>query len=157
MNIRDAFCLFYDAKTKTVKALNGSGRAPAHLDIDYCLSRGLKNTIPLTDLNSVTVPGQQMLMGYLWHKFISYIFIGAAAAWIDTIQHFGSGSVSVAEIFDPAIRLAEEGYACNFLPCSSKIYDEPEFLSLKFTVIQYAQILLFYIIPCSSFFVVAAI
>lgn len=86
----DAFCLFYDAKTKTVKALNGSGRAPADLDIDYALSRGHKDRIPLTDLNSVTVPG-------------------AAAAWIDTIQHFGSNSVSVAEIFDPAIRLAEEG------------------------------------------------
>lgn len=86
----DAFCLFYNAKTKTVKALNGSGRAPAQLDIDYALSRGLKDRIPLTDLNSVTVPG-------------------AAAAWIDTIQHFGSGSISVAEILDPAIRLAEEG------------------------------------------------
>jgi gamma-glutamyltranspeptidase/glutathione hydrolase len=36
---------------------------------------------------------------------------GAAAAWLDTIQHFGSKSVSVAEVLDPAIRLAEEGYA----------------------------------------------
>ncbi|KAF8912978.1 gamma-glutamyltranspeptidase [Gymnopilus junonius] len=86
----DAFCLFYDAKTKEVKALNGSGRAPAKLNIDYILERGLKSSIPLTDLNSVTVPG-------------------AAAAWIDTIENFGSRSVSVAEIFEPAIRLAEEG------------------------------------------------
>lgn len=54
---RDAFCLFYEAKTKTVKALNGSGRAPAKLDIDYMLSRGVKKSIPLTDINSVTVPG----------------------------------------------------------------------------------------------------
>ena len=60
MGIRDAFCLFYDAKTKTVKALNGSGRAPANLDIDYALSRGHKDRIPPTDLNSVTVPGQHM-------------------------------------------------------------------------------------------------
>jgi hypothetical protein len=62
MGIRDAFCLFYDAKTKTVKALNGSGRAPADLDIDYALSRGHKERIPFTDLNSVTVPGQQILV-----------------------------------------------------------------------------------------------
>ena len=48
---------------------------------------------------------------YFWHSFSSHIFTGAAAAWIDTIQHFGSNSVSVAEILDPAIRLAEEGYA----------------------------------------------
>ncbi|KJA25753.1 hypothetical protein HYPSUDRAFT_37218 [Hypholoma sublateritium FD-334 SS-4] len=86
----DAFCLFYDAKTKTVKALNGSGRAPAKLDIDYALSRGLKQSIPLTDLNSVTVPG-------------------ATSAWVDTIEHFGSGSVTIADVFEPAIRLAEEG------------------------------------------------
>uniref|UniRef100_A0A8H7Y7B5 Gamma-glutamyltransferase n=1 Tax=Psilocybe cubensis TaxID=181762 RepID=A0A8H7Y7B5_PSICU len=86
----DAFCLFYDAKTKTVKALNGSGRAPAKLDIDYLLARGIKGSIPLTDLNSVTVPG-------------------AAAAWVDTIETFGSGSVTIADIFEPAIRLAEEG------------------------------------------------
>ncbi|KAF9569880.1 gamma-glutamyltranspeptidase [Agrocybe pediades] len=86
----DAFCLFYDAKTKTVKALNGSGRSPAKLDIDYALSRGMKGRIPLTDLNSVTVPG-------------------AAAAWLDTIEHFGGGNVTVADVFEPAIRLAEEG------------------------------------------------
>ncbi|KAF9474098.1 gamma-glutamyltranspeptidase [Pholiota conissans] len=86
----DAFCLFYDAKAKTVKALNGSGRAPANLTIDYMLNRGAKRNIPLTDLNSVTVPG-------------------AAAAWVDTIEIFGSGKITIADIFDPAIRLAEEG------------------------------------------------
>ncbi|PPQ83910.1 hypothetical protein CVT26_009087, partial [Gymnopilus dilepis] len=86
----DAFCLFYDAKTKQVKALNGSGRAPAKLNIDYLLERGLKSRIPLTDLNSVTVPG-------------------AAAAWVDTIEKLGSGAVTVADVFAPAIRLAEEG------------------------------------------------
>ncbi|PPQ62973.1 hypothetical protein CVT24_006079 [Panaeolus cyanescens] len=86
----DAFCLFYDAKTKSVRALNGSGRAPKRLDIDYLNSRGVYNRIPLTDLNSVTVPG-------------------AAAAWVDTIENFGSGAVSRADIFAPAIRLAEEG------------------------------------------------
>jgi len=37
--------------------------------------------------------------------------IGAAAAWIDTIETFGSGAVSIADVFEPGIRLAEEGYA----------------------------------------------
>lgn len=36
--------------------------------------------------------------------------LGAAAAWVDTIETFGSGSVTIADIFEPAIRLAEEGY-----------------------------------------------
>ncbi|KAI0936640.1 hypothetical protein AcV5_004726 [Taiwanofungus camphoratus] len=87
----DAFCLFYDSKTKTVKALNGSGRSPAKLTIDHVRQRGVTgNQIPVTNLNSVTVPG-------------------AAAAWVDTVEKFGSGKLSVAEVLEPAIRLAEEG------------------------------------------------
>ncbi|KIK96014.1 hypothetical protein PAXRUDRAFT_139452 [Paxillus rubicundulus Ve08.2h10] len=87
----DAFCLFYDAQTKTVKALNGSGHSPAKLTLDYLRQRGIKGgQIPLTDLNSVTVPG-------------------AAAAWVDTVEKFGSHKLSVADVLAPAIRLAEEG------------------------------------------------
>lgn len=56
-----------------MKALNGSGRAPAKLDIDYALSRGLKKSIPLTDLNSVTVPGKDSpIYACVW---ISNIYI----------------------------------------------------------------------------------
>ena len=88
----DAFCLFYDAKTKKVSALNGSGHSPQKLTIDHVRARGIsENKIPLTDLNSVTVPG-------------------AAAAWVDTVEHFGSGKFKIADILEPAIRLAEEGY-----------------------------------------------
>lgn len=57
MNDRDAFCLFYDAKSKEIKGLNGSGRAPAKLSIEYILSRGIRGRIPSTDINAVTVPG----------------------------------------------------------------------------------------------------
>ncbi|KAK7468773.1 hypothetical protein VKT23_003274 [Stygiomarasmius scandens] len=87
----DAFCLFYDAKTKAVKAMNGSGHSPKKLTLEHVRQRGnTGSSLPATDLNSVTVPG-------------------AAAAWVDTIEHFGSGKLSVAEILEPAIRLAEEG------------------------------------------------
>lgn len=87
----DAFCLFYNAETKTVKGLNGSGRAPAKLTLNLLRQRGISGSqIPLTDLNSVTVPG-------------------AAAAWVDTVHAFGSHKLSVAEVLAPAIRLAEEG------------------------------------------------
>jgi gamma-glutamyltranspeptidase len=53
----DAFCLFYDAKARIVKALNGSGRAPEKLSIEYLRSLGITERIATTDLNSVTVPG----------------------------------------------------------------------------------------------------
>ncbi|KAJ7769321.1 gamma-glutamyltranspeptidase [Mycena metata] len=87
----DAFCLFFDAKTKTIKALNGSGRSPQNLTLDYIRQRGLSGiTIPQNDINAVTVPG-------------------ATAAWVDTVERFGSGKVSVADVLEPAIRLAEEG------------------------------------------------
>lgn len=35
---------------------------------------------------------------------------GAAAAWVDTVHHFGSGKVDLSTIFAPAIDLAENGY-----------------------------------------------
>jgi gamma-glutamyltranspeptidase/glutathione hydrolase len=35
---------------------------------------------------------------------------GAAAAWVDTIKSFGSGKLEMAEILQPAIHLAENGY-----------------------------------------------
>ena len=56
--VRDGFCLFYDVKTKKVKGLNGSGRSPEKLNIDYVRRRGIAGPrIPSYDLNSVTVPG----------------------------------------------------------------------------------------------------
>jgi len=68
---RDAFCLFYNANTKVIKALNGSGRAPAKLTIEHLRSRGIQGHIPATDLNSVTVPGscrfnREFLWGHWW-------------------------------------------------------------------------------------------
>jgi len=60
------------------------------LDLEYAQKRGFKDRIPKLDINSVTVPG-------------------AAAAWVDTIENFGSGRLTIAQILEPAIRLAEEG------------------------------------------------
>jgi gamma-glutamyltranspeptidase len=40
---------------------------------------------------------------------------GAAAAWVDTVETFGSGKLTVAEVLAPAIRLAEEG-SVIFIP-----------------------------------------
>ena len=95
------FLLFYDAQKKKVFALNGSGRAPASLTIAKLRKKGIKGTnIPMTDVNAVTVPG-------------------AAEGWITTIQNFGSGKLSVDEILEPAIKLAEEGFPVSELTAES--------------------------------------
>jgi gamma-glutamyltranspeptidase/glutathione hydrolase len=57
----DAFALFYNAKTKEVKALNGSGRSPKALSIQRLREQGVVGkSIPVTNINSVTVPGEQL-------------------------------------------------------------------------------------------------
>lgn len=47
------FCLYYDAASKSVKGLNGSGRAPEKLDLAYLRKQGITGTeIPLDNCQS---------------------------------------------------------------------------------------------------------
>jgi gamma-glutamyltranspeptidase/glutathione hydrolase len=92
----DMFCLYYDAKTGTVSALNGSGRSGAKCTLerirkDLGLADGESGTIPMSSVHAVTVPG-------------------AAAGWVDTVERFGSGKLSLAQILAPAIELGEKGF-----------------------------------------------
>jgi gamma-glutamyltranspeptidase / glutathione hydrolase len=90
------FCLFYNAKTKKVEALNGSGRAGLKCTLeqvrkDLGLKDGEEGEIPMDHVHAVTVPG-------------------AAAGWVDTVERFGSGKLSLEQILAPAIELGERGY-----------------------------------------------
>jgi gamma-glutamyltranspeptidase/glutathione hydrolase len=85
----DMFALFYDAQTKRVTALNGSGRAPSALTLDRLKKEGITTELPPFHVHTVTVPG-------------------ACAGWFDLLEKHGS--LSMAEILRPAIRLAEEGF-----------------------------------------------
>lgn len=45
----DVFCLYFDSKSKEVKAVNGSGRSPAKLTMEHCRKQGINGrSIPLT-------------------------------------------------------------------------------------------------------------
>jgi gamma-glutamyltranspeptidase/glutathione hydrolase len=97
----DMFCLFYDAKTKKVHALHGSGRAAGNTTLesvrkDIGLKDGQSGKIPMTSVHAVTTPG-------------------AAAGWVDMIEKFGSGKLSVEEILMPAIELGEQGFPVSEL------------------------------------------
>lgn len=104
------FCLFYNAKTKKVEAVNGSGRSSGSGSLeqmrkDLGLKPGQAGDIPMTSVHAVTTPG-------------------AAAGWVDTIEKFGSGKLSMEEILKPAITLGEEGFPVSEL---SSTFVSPRF------------------------------
>ncbi len=64
------FALFFDAQTKEVTALNGSGRAPAALTVEFLRDQGYTE-IPTLSPHAITVPG-------------------AVAGWEDLLKRHGS-------------------------------------------------------------------
>ncbi|KAL8782590.1 MAG: hypothetical protein Q9213_005268 [Squamulea squamosa] len=97
----DMFCLFYSAKDKRVRALNGSGRSSknstlAQMRHDLGMKPGDTGEIPVRSVHSVTTPG-------------------AAAGWVDTVEKLGSGKLSLEQILTPAIELGEEGFPISEL------------------------------------------
>ncbi|CAF3631470.1 unnamed protein product [Rotaria socialis] len=97
----DCFVLYYNNQTKKISSLNGSGRSPKNLTLDKLRQMGIREKhIPFNNLNAVTVPG-------------------AVDAFIETIKLFGSGNLTLNEIFNPAIRLAEEGYPVSEITAHS--------------------------------------
>lgn len=108
----DMFCLFYDAKTKKVHAMNGSGRSGQNVTLDKIRSAlnikdGENGQIPMTSVHAVTVPG-------------------AAAGWVDTVERFGSGKVSLEDVLAPAIDLAENGYPISELSATFWAHSESQ-------------------------------
>jgi len=85
----DCFALFYDSKAKQIFALNGSGRSPKALNLQFLEKEGIKNELPAFHPHTVTVPG-------------------AAAGWSNLVERYGR--LCLKKILTPAIKLAEEGF-----------------------------------------------
>ena len=104
----DAFAMVYSSKTKTIEALNSTGRAPKALTLDYFTSRKM-TTMPTTGMASITVPG-------------------AVDAWVTLLEKYGT--MRLADLMAPAIALAENGF-----PVAEKIAEDwvPEVGKLKQT------------------------
>ncbi len=88
----DCFALLYDARTKRVSALNGSGRAPTALTLARVkkdLGVAHPSSLPPFHAHTITVPG-------------------ACAGWYDLVERHGS--LSMAQVLAPAVRLAETGF-----------------------------------------------
>lgn len=88
----DVFALYYDAKTRKITALNGSGQAPAALTIELVKKQNLADDDRISNHlhpHCTTVPG-------------------ACAAWCDFNAKYGS--MPMRDVLAPAIKLAEEGF-----------------------------------------------
>jgi gamma-glutamyltranspeptidase/glutathione hydrolase len=84
----DAFCLFYSAKEKKIKALDASGKSPYAASGEFCRKSGFKE-MPQRGIHSVTVPG-------------------AVHGWETLLNSHGTRSL--AEALRAAIRHADEGF-----------------------------------------------
>ncbi|MDL1900852.1 gamma-glutamyltransferase family protein [Anaerolineae bacterium CFX9] len=84
----DMFALYYDARTRQVTGLNGSGRAPAGSSAADLRARGW-TTIPPRSAHAVTVPG-------------------AARGWEDLLRRHGTMPLSA--VLADAITYARDGF-----------------------------------------------
>eukprot|EP00940_MAST-03C_sp_MAST-3C-sp2_P002761 g2761.t1 len=102
----DCFLLYYEAATKKVHAINGSGRSSKHLTLS-----DLRTSVAATktttefpdkfDAKTVTVPG-------------------TARGWEDAVNRFGTWSLD--RVLEPAIRLAEDGFPVS--PIAAHFWEE---------------------------------
>lgn len=93
----DAFCLFYSAQEKALKALDASGRSPYAASLEFCRKNGFA-TMPQRGIHSVTVPG-------------------AVHGWTTLLNSYGSKSLR--DVLASAIRHAEEGFPVAELTAES--------------------------------------
>ena len=85
----DCFALYFDAQTKKVHAINGSGRSPFHLNLEVVKNAGFTDEMPHLDVHTVTVPG-------------------AVAGWEDLlIRH---GTFTFKDVLSRAVNIAEQGF-----------------------------------------------
>lgn len=84
----DMFALYFDAATRSISALNASGRAPTGRALGD-VARDERGLIPASHGDAVTVPG-------------------CCAGWFDLIARHGR--MQIAHLLEPAIEAAESGY-----------------------------------------------
>src|SRR4029434_1336518 len=98
----DAFCLFYSAKEKKIRALDASGRSPYAASLDFCRKSGFKE-MPQRGIHSVTVPG-------------------AVHGWATLLSAYGTRSL--AEVLQPPIGYAQDG--CPVAELTAQSWHESE-------------------------------
>jgi gamma-glutamyltranspeptidase / glutathione hydrolase len=85
----DCFALYYDAKSGQVTALNGSGRAPQALSIEWLAQEDITGDLPDRSVHAITVPG-------------------AVRGWEDLLERHGR--MTLKDVLADALYYAESGY-----------------------------------------------
>lgn len=85
----DTFLIHYDAETKQVEALNGSGIVPYGVTLEHYASQGHTESMPLTGPLAVAIPGSP------------HAFATALARW---------GTWPLHEVLQPAVDYARNGF-----------------------------------------------
>jgi gamma-glutamyltranspeptidase / glutathione hydrolase len=88
----EVLTLVYWSKTKELKGLNASGRAPGALSLDYFAKRQTKQLptqMPEFGMESITVPG-------------------AFDGWVTLLEKYGT--MKLSDLLGPAIDYAENGF-----------------------------------------------
>lgn len=89
----DIFVILWDAKTKKLYGLNGSGRSPKSLSLEY-LQQNTNGKIPSYGPLPVSIPG-------------------CVDGWFKVHEKFGK--MDMKEVLEPAIRYAREGFPVSEL------------------------------------------
>ena len=125
----DMFMLFYDAKSKTVKSINGSGRCAAALTpekvrADLTAQGGAAGVASGHWGNAEVTPD-------LRRHVHSVTVPGAAAGWVDSVEAWGSG-MPLSQILAPAIEYASHGFPVS--PISALMWSHEIPALAKWTV-----------------------
>jgi gamma-glutamyltranspeptidase / glutathione hydrolase len=101
----DMFCLHFDASTRKVCAINGSGRSPAGLTLDV-----LKRDFPSDNIDNNDGHSHGVNLDEFRFSAHAVTVPGAAKGYEDLLQRHGSGKFTLAQLLEPAAKLAEEGF-----------------------------------------------
>lgn len=100
----DCFSLFYKNSDKKVYGLNGTGRSASKLSIDWIKKNHPEDILPSLRLSEDSVFKVQVP--------------GHVAGWFDAHEKWGSGNLTMADILEPAIDLAENGFVVSQISAS---------------------------------------
>lgn len=89
----DMFCLFYDVKMKKVWSLNGSGWFGKN-----CILEIIRKSLGVKE-------GEEGKI-FMYSVYVVFVF-GVVVGWVDMVEKFGSGKVSMEEILVLVVEFGE--------------------------------------------------